>query len=156
VLTVLGAFWTVASIAFVSNPSDRVDTAAGAVNLAFALLLLLLPGLYLAVTGFRRRAHRERVERVAALGAVAARLPIAEVAAHTRVSEAEARGLLLDAVTAGVLRGRIDVEHGVFLSADADPSAGPREVACRRCGGSTTVVALAGAALACPFCGASI
>lgn len=155
-LAVIGLFWTAVGTILTFVPPDGRGPDTGIVNLAFALILFLLPGALLWSSGYRRRAREERLRRVAALGAVAQRMPIAEVALQAGVDDGEARRLLFDAVSAGLLRGRIDVEAGVFLSSAADPSARTVESKCPKCGASSTVLAMAGDAAKCPFCGAAL
>jgi len=155
ILTALGVLWTGIGAAMAIFPRDEyggVETGLGNVGLGTAALLL--PGVVLLAVGLANRRRAERLRRVAALGAASQRIPVDTVAQDLEVTPSVARKYLLDAVSLGLLSGRIDLEHGVFLSTGAESSIGNVESKCRACGAAATVVTRAGEATICPFCGA--
>ncbi len=158
ILASLGLTWSCVGIGMALFPraGHADDVGTGLANLGLAAAALLVPGAVLVGLALRGRRRSDRLQRVAALGAAAVRMPIDTVAQDLGVTPSQARGYLLDAVALGLLTGRIDLEHGTFLSTGADAGAGTVEVKCRACGASATAVALPGRDPACPFCGARV
>ena len=155
VLSVIGAFWTVVGVCIVLFPSATARADAGVFNALIAIVALLAPGLYLWTSAKARAARNERIERLAALAGIESQMPLANAASTLGIPTSEVRTLLLDAVSAGLLRGRIDGPRDVFLSDSAEHPLGEREVVCTSCGARAIVVARVNEAFTCPYCGAA-
>lgn len=155
VLTVLGAFWTIVGICLSVFPTEKLTPGTGVFNSMMAIALLLGPGLYLWLTAKSLAAHNERVERLAALAGIEARMSLSDAATTLGVGIPEVRTMLLDAVNAGILRGRIDAEKNLFISDTRENPLGEREVVCGSCGGRSTVVVRANETPLCRYCGAA-
>jgi hypothetical protein len=154
VLSVLGLVWLAVCVGFAFTPKMRDGLPA---NLAFALVLLLTPGLALYLTGRARRSREDRMLRAAELATAAGRVPVGEVAEQLHVPIDVARQALIDAVGTGRLTGRLDVERGVFTVLDAADVGPSHEVSyqCRGCGAASKAFVAPGEAPRCGYCGAS-
>jgi hypothetical protein len=153
VLAVLGGFWVVVGSMMAFFPSEKVPAATGWLNAAMAAALLFLPGLYLWLTARAIEARNDRIERVAALASVQGRMPLGDAASTLGVGVGEARVLLLDAVAAGLVDGRIDAEKNVFLVSTGVAPVSTLDVVCGSCGGRSTVSVRAGETPKCGYCG---
>lgn len=157
ILLVMGITWTCVGLVILAFPSEKAGRDAGVFNAVLGLVALMLPGLVLVAAARRDRTRVERVHRVAALASVASRLPFGQVAEDLGTDVGTARKVLFDAVSFGVLKGRIDLERGVFTSGQPDVApSGERDVVCAGCGARSSVVVLPGLPTACPFCGAGL
>lgn len=134
-------------------PSQPGDAEAGLGILIVSLVMFGVPATVLLALGIRGRRRHTRLQRLAALGAASARLPLREVAAELGVDPNEARRLVLDAVGAGLLVGRLDLEHGVFVSGATTGAVREVSMTCRACGAQSTVVVTANTTSHCRFCG---
>ena len=153
-MLVLGAFWAVVGICITVLPSGKASADAGIFNALMALVLLFLPGLYVWTSARAIAARSDRIERLAALAAIDARMSLVDAGATLGVPVADVRVLLLDAVSAGLLAGHIDSEKGIFLSATVEHAIATRDVVCSRCGGRSSAVLRADEASICGYCGA--
>ena len=149
VLLACGAFLTAGSLGLWL---ERRDMSAGLVCMIVAIALLG-PGAALLAGALATKARGLKLQRLSALGAAASRLPLGEIAADLEVPVTEARTLVLDAVSLGLLRGRMDLEAGVFLSSSAEGSVRPIDARCDACGATSTVVRIGTEPVRCPFCG---
>ena len=157
ILLVMGITWTCVGLAILAFPSEKAGRDAGTFNALLGLAALVLPGFVLVGSARRDRRRVERVQRVAALASVASRLPFGQVAEDLGTDVATARKVLFDAVSFGVLSGRIDLERGVFVSGQPGvASTGERDVVCPGCGARSSVVVVPGLPTSCPFCGAGV
>lgn len=157
ILLVMGITWTCVGLGITAFPSEKAGRDAGVMNAAMALCALVLPGLVLVGSARRDRHRVERVHRVAALASMASRLPFGQVAEDLGTDVATARKVLFDAVSFGVLVGRIDLERGVFVSGQPGVApTGERDVICPGCGARSAVVVVPGIPTTCPFCGAGV
>ncbi len=157
ILLVLGMSWTCVGLAILAFPSEKAGRDAGTFNAALGAVSLALPGLVLVGAARRDRRRVERVHRVAALASVASRLPFGQVAEDLGTDVATARQALFDAVSFGVLAGRVDLERGVFVSGQPGVApSGERDVTCSGCGARSSVVFVPGIPTTCPFCGAGV
>jgi hypothetical protein len=150
----MGITWTCVGLAIVAFPSEKAGRDAGTFNALLGLAALVLPGLVLVGSARRDRRRVERVQRVAALASVASRLPFGQVAEDLGTDVATARKVLFDAVSFGVLSGRIDLERGVFVSGQRRrrPANGTVCLAAA----PSSVVVVPGLPTSCPFCGAGV
>jgi hypothetical protein len=137
----------------VAYPDDAGQAEAGAFWLGFSIVALLIPSVILVVLGLRTRATGKRLERLAAMANAAARLPLDQVASDLGVTRDEARGLLFDAISQGRIAGRMDLEHGVFISGSAHTGVQQLSMHCRSCGATSTVIVSAGTTSLCQYCG---
>lgn len=136
-----------------ASPGKEGDVEAGAFFLVFSLLVFGVPAAILLTLGVRARRRHTRLQRLAAMGAASARLPLREVALQLGVDEGEARRLMLDAVGTGWLVGRFDLEQGVFVSGATTQSVREISMTCRACGAQSNVVVSASTTSHCQFCG---
>ena len=153
VLFLLAATVGVGMMLAPSRPGDRM---AGGFVLAFGAVAFGLPAGWLLLSARRIRASADRRARLVGLVASRARIPLDELASLLGLSRANAHELLVECIATGQVRGRLDINEGVFLSASVDT--GVREMArtCPSCGASTVVVAGPGQAGRCSFCGGAI
>jgi hypothetical protein len=134
-------------------PSEPGDAEAGLGILIVSLVIFGVPAAIFLTLGIRGRRRHTRLQRLAALGAASARLPLNEVALELGVEHNEARRLVLDAVGAGLLVGRLDLEQGVFLSGATTGAVREVAMTCRACGAQSRVVVSANTMSHCQFCG---
>lgn len=152
VFAVLGGSCETCGAVSVIAPARNNSVSAGLTVMLFAAIVFLLPAAVLLTIGFRTKKRIARLERLDALGQVSTRMRLDTVAADLGVTAAEARDLILDAVGRGILRGRLDLEQGVFYSAEADMSFPQSPFHCRRCGANTQIVLVPGQWPTCPYC----
>jgi hypothetical protein len=152
ILALLGGSCETLGVAMTVSPADDAAQRSGVFLIAFTAVVFVVPAAVCLTLGLRARKRIARLERLDALGLAAVRMPIDAVAADLGVSAAEARDLILDAVGQGILRGRLDLEQGVFFSAEADASFRQGAVHCRRCGANAQIVLVPGQAPTCPYC----
>ena len=143
-------------VAMMVAPSDAEQAEAGLAILILALVLFGAPALVLLTLGVRRRALQGKLERLAALGSAHLRLPVSMVASELGLAEPAARQLMYDAIHAGYLRGRMDLEQGVLVSGFADASVQAGMFSCRACGARARAVVTPGHRPACPYCHAPL
>jgi hypothetical protein len=143
-------------VAMMATPKDAKQADAGLALVLISLVLFGVPAAVLLALGGWRRLAQGRLERLAALGAAHVRLPVGLVASELGLAEPRARQLMYDAIHAGYLRGRMDLEHGVFVSASAEASVQAVAFACRSCGGRPNVVVTPGHRPVCPYCRAAL
>lgn len=153
VLAVLGGFWIVASVIMACVPTKGVTPETGWLNAGMAAALLFVPGLYLWLTARKIEARNGQIERVAALASVEGRMPLGDAAATLGTDVAQARVLLIDAVAAGLVDGRIDAEKNLFLVSTGAAPVTTLDVVCGTCGGRSTVSVRAGETPKCGYCG---
>ena len=134
-------------------PNEPGDAQAGLVFLVFSLVVFGVPSALLLALGIRGRRHHTRLQRLSALGAASARLPLDQIAADLGVPKSEARTLVLDAVGKGLLVGRLDLEHGVFLSGATTGAVRQIAMTCRACGAQSMIVVTPNTMSHCSFCG---
>lgn len=151
-LAVLGGSCEAIGIGMAVAPSKGVAPGVGLFWMGFSVVVFVVPAGLMLFFGLRARTRVQRLEKLAALGAASVRLPIDLVATELHVAPAEARQLILDAVGDGLLRGRLDLEQGVFFSASAETTFQQGAVHCRRCGANATVVFVPGERPTCPYC----
>lgn len=136
------------------NPGD--DASSGLVILIMSVVIFGIPAAVFLALGLRGRAYDKKLQHVAALGMASQRMPIQQLAAEMSIEFDEARQLVLDAVSQGKLFGRLDIEHGVFISGQAHQGVQQLQMTCRKCGATSMVVVTAGSMSACQFCGARL
>ena len=140
-------------VGLVASPNEPKDVNAGVFWIIFSVVALVLPAVILVLLGLRARKTAQHIERLTAMAAAAARLPLDQVAADLGVTKEQARGLLFDAISHGRIAGRMDLEHGVFISGTAHTGVQQLNMHCRNCGGTSMVIVSAGTASLCKYCG---
>jgi hypothetical protein len=134
-------------------PGTPEDPQSGLIVLILSLVVFGIPSAVFLSLGIRARRRHTRLQRLAALGAASARLPLVDVATDLGLTQPEARALVLDAIGSGLLVGRLDLERGVFLSGATTGSVRELAMTCRACGAQSNVVVTANTPSNCPFCG---
>lgn len=137
-------------------PSKEGDANAGLLLLVMGLVIFGVPAVVLLMLGLRGRAYDKKLAHVVALGQASQRMPLQQLAADMQVEHDEARKLVLDAVSQGKLFGRLDIEHGVFISGVAHQGVRQIQMKCHACGGVSMVVVTPGSMSNCQFCGARL
>lgn len=134
-------------------PLEADQAQAGTLFFFFGVVIFLIPGSLLLWAGLRGRAYDRRLSQVIAMGRAASRLPMQEVAAQLGITPMYLRKLILEAIAKGKMAGRMDYEHGVFISDVAHQGVQQLSLRCPACGGVSEVIVTAGAASSCEFCG---
>lgn len=124
--------------------------------LTFSSIALILPGVIFLVVALKRRAHANRLQELSALAASALRVPLDAFSAHLRVPAGEAQSMLLEAISAGLVRGRLDLEERVFIAASSDGNAERVSAVCPSCGARAEVLLAPGERGRCPYCSAPL
>jgi hypothetical protein len=140
-------------VGMVAYPDDTGQAEAGAFWLGFSIIALVVPAIVLVLLGLKARAANRRIEKLAAMANAASRLPLDQIAADLGVTKPQARELLYDAINHGYVVGRLDLEHGVFISGSAHTGVQQLNMHCRNCGATSTVIVSAGTASLCQYCG---
>jgi hypothetical protein len=155
-LTVLLLPCSALGVGMMVAPNQEGDQGVGLAVLIMSVIMFGIPATILLALGLKGRAYDRKLKQVVALGMASQRLPLQQVAADLGVEFDEARQLVLDAVHQGKLFGRLDIEHGVFISGAAHQGVQQLQMTCRNCGGSSMVVVTPGSMSACQFCGARL
>jgi hypothetical protein len=134
-------------------PSHADDASTGFGFAVFGLVAFGVPAAILLALGLRDRKRGRSIDHIAALARASARIPLQTIAADLGLTQPEARKLLLDAIHHGRIAGRLDLEHGTFISGGAHSGVQKLAMRCGQCGGTAEVVVGAGFATNCPFCG---
>lgn len=152
IFAVLGGSCELLGIAAAISPARGQSSDGGLAVVAFATIVFVIPAAVLLGFGLHRRRRVLRLEKLDALAMVSARLPLDTVARELGFSVTEARALILEAVGQGLLRGRLDLEKGIFYSAEADASFPQQAFHCRRCGSTSQITVVPGQWPVCPYC----
>jgi hypothetical protein len=150
-----GASCELVGVGMIVAPNKDGDEGAGVFFAIFSLIIFLLPMaafLLLAIKGKRRF---DRFQKLIGLTAASIRLPLSMVSQDLALSPSDTRTLVLEAVASGVVRGRLDIEQDVFVSATAEQSIQQVAMKCRRCSGTATVHHVPGQQAQCPYCSAA-
>lgn len=152
ILAVFGGSCEVIGIAAAISPGKDSTAGAGLIIIGFATVAFVIPAALMIGYGLKRRKRVAQLEKLDALAAVSARLPLDTVAAELLVDTTKARELILDGVRQGLLRGRLDLEQGIFFSVEAETSFPQRPFHCRKCGSTTQMTVVPGQWPTCPYC----
>lgn len=140
----------------VVDPEPGRTSQDGLESLAAGFMACVMPSLVmLSVAGWSILRTR-RMDRLVALAETHARLPLDMAAHELRTSRETVRSMLLDAVSKQYLRGRLDLDHGVFFSGDAELSGRQWAGHCRACSAPVSVTLARGEPGICPFCSAPL
>jgi hypothetical protein len=140
-------------IGLVAKPKDADDPSAGIFWVVFSLVAMVVPGILLILAGRRQARRAACLETIVALARASQRLPINQLAEDLKVTPAVARELLLAAIGQHRIVGRLDLEHGVFISASTHGGVQQVTMTCRNCGGRSDVIVSATSASHCHYCG---
>jgi len=151
-LAFIGVSCSAIGVGMIVVPSAPDQPSAGVGILIMSFGVFLVPAAVLLWIGSQRRRHARDFDQVVAMGQAAARLPLAALAEQLGVPVPRARELVLEAIAAGKLVGRMDYEHGVFISGSAHTGVQKVGVVCPSCGAISQVILTPGAAAHCTFC----
>lgn len=152
-LSFLGVSCSTIGVGMLVAPTAPDQSEAGVAVLLMGLFIGLLPGAILLAIGLRARRDARLLAQVIAMGQAAARLPLQQVGEQLGVPIPRARELVLEAIGAGKLAGRMDYEHGVFISGSAHTGVRQTSATCPACGAVSDVIVAPGTAANCHFCG---
>lgn len=153
VVIVLGVTCNAIGVGLAVNPKDGNDSGAGIFWIVFSLAAMIVPGVLLVLAGRRQAQRLLRLDKISALAAASERIPFAQLAVDLGVSQTAARDLLLVAINERRVAGRLDLEHGVFISATTHAGVQQLTMTCKGCGGRSTVVVTAHSTSHCQYCG---
>lgn len=153
ILAFLGVSCSAIGVGMMVSPNKPEDPGSGGAILIMGLGIFALPAAILLWLGLRGRRSEMLLQRVSAMGRASARLPLQQVAAQLGITVPQAQALLLDAINRGQLFGRLDYEHGTFISAMAHQGVQQLNMRCSACGGTSQVIVSAGTSSNCRFCG---
>lgn len=153
ILSFLGFSCTAIGIGMIAAPTQPEDSKVGIGVSIMGAGVFGVPGAILLTVGLRSRRARRLLDQVVAMGQASTRLPLQQVADQLGVPLPRARELLLEAIAAGRLAGRLDYEHGVFISSSAHTGVRQLSLTCPSCGGVSEVIVTPGSPSACRFCG---
>ncbi|MBC8071931.1 MAG: hypothetical protein IAG13_26625 [Deltaproteobacteria bacterium] len=152
VLLALGGTCNAVGIGLTVEPRDGHGIDAGVFWIVFSIGAMIVPGVLL-VLGARKQARRaEQLAKITALATASQRLPIAVLAEDLQVSVVQARDLLLAAISARLVIGRLDLEHGVFVSGSTHGGVQQVTMTCGSCGARSSVIVSVGSPSTCPYC----
>jgi hypothetical protein len=152
-LLILGASCNAVGIGLAVAPKRENDVGAGVFWMFFSVIAVMLPGLLLVLAARKQALRTKRLEKIVALATASERLPFLQLATDLGVDATTARELLLEAIGAGRIVGRLDLEHGVFVSGSTHGGVRQLTMTCKGCGGRSTVVVTAHAQSLCQYCG---
>jgi hypothetical protein len=153
VLAFIGVSCSAIGVGMIVAPSAPDHPSSGVGILIMSFGVFVLPAAILLTLGVRRGRHARRLDQVIAMGQASTRLPLTQLAEQLGVAVPRARELVLEAIAAGKLVGRMDYEHGVFISGSAHAGVQQVGVHCPSCGGISQVILTPGSSAHCTFCG---
>jgi hypothetical protein len=153
VVLVLGVTCNAIGIGLVANPKDADDPSAGWFWVVFSVIAMVLPGILLVLAGRKQARRVACMETIVALSRASQRLPLAQLAEELKLTPADARALLLEAIGQHRIFGRLDLEQGVFISASTHGGVQQLTMNCRNCGGRSEVIVSAASTSHCQYCG---
>ena len=153
VVLVFGVTCNGLGFVLVAKPKEADDASAGWFWVVFSLVAMVLPGILLILAGRKQARRAAAMETIVALARASQRLPLDQLAADLKVKPAEARELLLAAIGQHRIVGRLDLEHGVFVSASTHGGVQQLTMTCRNCGGRSEVIVSAHSTSHCQYCG---
>lgn len=153
VLAFVGVSCSAIGVGMIVAPSAPDQPGAGVAVLIMSAGVFVVPAAILLWIGIHRRRHARHLDQVVAMGQASARLPLPQLAEQLGIPVPRARELVLEAIAAGKLVGRMDYEHGVFLSGSAHTGVQKVGVQCPSCSAISQVILAPGVAAQCTFCG---
>ena len=156
VLAFVGVSCSAIGVGMIVVPSAPDQPSAGVALLIMSFGIFLVPAAILVWIGILRRRNAHHLDQVVAMGQASLRLPLPQLAEQLGIPVPRARELVLEAIAAGKLVGRMDYEHGVFLSGSAHTGVQKVGVQCPSCSGISQVILAPGTAAHCTFCGLQV
>ncbi|MBX7079583.1 MAG: PCI domain-containing protein [Nannocystaceae bacterium] len=153
VLLALGATCNAVGIGLTVSPKREGDPSAGIFWIVVSVVAMMVPGIILITMGRRQARRGRQIDTIVALASAAQRLPFAQLAVDLGCSESEARKLLLEAIGAGRIVGRLDLDKGAFVSGSTHGGVQQLTMTCRSCGGTSVVIVTASSVSLCQYCG---
>lgn len=153
VLSFIGFSCSAIGLGMMAAPQKPTDPKSGLGILIMSLGVFGIPGLILLILGLRSRRAQRHLDQVVAMGQASTRLPLQQIAQQLGIPVPRARELVLEAIAAARLAGRIDFEQGVFISASVHGGVRQLSLKCPACGGVSEVLVSAGEPSLCRFCG---
>jgi hypothetical protein len=149
-----GLIGLIAGIGMMVSPINPNDPQSGIVVVVLTAIFCVVPAV-LSIWGIGyTRGRRKRLYRLVSLVETHARLPIATVASELQMDADGARKLLLEGVELGLVKGRLDIEDGVFFSETvAQPAVQHHTAPCPGCGATVSATIIPGKPVDCPYCG---
>jgi hypothetical protein len=151
-LIVFGATCNAIGVGLTVAPKEGRDASAGIFWMAFSIIAMVGPGILLVVLGRKQARRAAQLEKIVALATASQRLPIDVLASDLGVKPKEARDLLLAAIGERRVIGRLDLEHGMFISGSTHGGVQQVAMTCRNCGARANVIVSAASATVCPYC----
>jgi hypothetical protein len=151
-LMLLGSSCEALGIGMAVSPNKPTDVATGWFFAAFALIVLILPAAILIGFGAKSKQRINRFHKLAGLAAASVRLPFSTIQTDLRMPLSDVRAFVLEALANGTLRGRLDIEEGIFISAAADTTIYQSTTRCNHCGANVTVFVVPGQTPTCAHC----
>ena len=152
-LAFVGVSCSAISVGMMVSPGKPDDPQSGMAILILSIGIFGIPAAILLWLGLRGRRYDRQLQQVIAMGMASARLPLQQLAAQLGVPVPKAQELVLDAISRGKLFGRLDYEHGTFISAAAHQGVQQLSMRCGACGATSQVIVSPGTASNCRFCG---
>ncbi|MCA9634884.1 MAG: PCI domain-containing protein [Myxococcales bacterium] len=153
ILSFVGVSCSAIGLGMMAAPSKPEDPSSGLAVLIMALGVFGVPGLVLLLLGLRTRRSQHLLDQVVAMGQASSRLPLQQLSSQLGVPIPRVRELVLQAIAAGRLAGRMDFEQGVFVSASTTTGVRQLSLTCPSCGGVSEVIVSPSEPSLCRFCG---
>lgn len=149
-------FWsTGCNLCAIGMAFDDLD--AGPIIMTVVLGLPFLGGaIALGLWARKRKRLAERIGKLMGLMAASAQLPMPLLQADLQLDAAQTRQFVLQALAEGYIRGRLDIEQGVLLSANVDDTFQQVSAHCTQCGSGNIVHRRPGQSVPCRHCGAPL
>ena len=152
-LAFVGVSCSAIGVGMIVVPSAPDQPSAGVAVLIMSFGIFVVPATILLWIGIHRRRDARHLDQVVAMGQASARLPLPQLAEQLGIPIPRARELVLEAIAAGKLVGRMDYETAVFLSGSAHTGVQKIGVQCPSCSAISQVILAPGTAAHCSFCG---
>jgi hypothetical protein len=149
-----GASCEAVAVGMMAAPGKEGDEDAGVFFAIFSLIIFIVPMVVFLILGVSRKRRFDRFQKLIGLAGASVRLPLAMISQDLGLSPTDTRTFVLEAVANGTLRGRLDVEQGVFVSATAEQGIVQASMQCKSCGGTATMHVVPGQRAQCPYCSA--
>lgn len=149
-------FWsTGCNLCAVGMAFDDLD--AGPIIMMVVMGLPFLGGaIALGLWARKKKTRADRIGKLMGLMAASAQLPMHVLQADLQLDATQTRQFVLQALAEGYVQGRLDIEHGVLLSANVDDSFQQVSASCTQCGAGNVVHRRLGQAVPCRHCGAPL
>ncbi len=152
-LIALGGSCNAVGIGLTVAPRRDGDPSAGIFWIVVSIVAMIGPGILLVLAGRRAARRAKQLDTIAALASASQRISFAVLATDLQVTQTVARALLLEAIAAGRIVGRLDLDAGAFISGSTHGGVQQVEMVCRNCGGRSRVIVSMSAPSLCSYCG---